>query len=287
MEFGRAAAPDRQLLTKEHFLLQVPEQAALSGQPVLQPKTYIGLPKWGRKEWTGEGKLYPPKTKESEFLDHYVQHFNSIELNATHYKIHPKAHIEKWAGKAAGKDFLFCPKFYQGITHRGSLKGKSLLTREFYDSISGFGGHLGPLLVQVADSFSTKRMQELFEFLEEQEAPGTTSFLELRHPSWFAEKNSFEQLQEKLRSIGAGLVITDTVNRRDAVHMMLTVPKTFVRFGWLGNKPVDEFRIRQWKQVLDQWFAAGLESCFFFLHVSDENETIGFAKFVQEQLGHK
>src|SRR4051812_5213331 len=94
----------------------------LTGKPTTSPKVYIGCAKWGREEWVG--KIYPNGTKEKNFLDHYVQHYNSIELNATHYKIYGAAGIAKWAGKANGKDFVFCPKMYQGVTHRGSLKGK-------------------------------------------------------------------------------------------------------------------------------------------------------------------
>jgi uncharacterized protein YecE (DUF72 family) len=60
-----------------------------------------------------------------------VQHYNCIELNATHYKIYGAAGIDKWAAKAKGKDFRFCPKMYQGVTHRGSLKEKEFLTSEF------------------------------------------------------------------------------------------------------------------------------------------------------------
>ena len=45
---------------------------------------YVGCAKWGRPEWVG--KIYPPKTKEKDFLEEYAKHYNSIELNATSYK---------------------------------------------------------------------------------------------------------------------------------------------------------------------------------------------------------
>ena len=58
----------------------------LSGKKNKNAKVYIGCAKWGRVEWIG--KVYPEKTKEKDFLKYYVQHYNSIELNATHYKIY-------------------------------------------------------------------------------------------------------------------------------------------------------------------------------------------------------
>jgi uncharacterized protein YecE (DUF72 family) len=91
-------------------------QKILKGKPLNPPKVYIGCAKWGREEWVG--KIYPVGTKEKNFLDQYMNHYNSIELNATHYKIYGATGIGKWAAKANGKDFVFCPKMYQGVTHR-------------------------------------------------------------------------------------------------------------------------------------------------------------------------
>ena len=65
-----------------------------------------------RKEWIG--KIYPKGTKDAQFLDEYVKHYNSIELNASHYKLYNPADIKKWAAKTQDSDFLFCPKVYQG-----------------------------------------------------------------------------------------------------------------------------------------------------------------------------
>ena len=108
MDFGRV--PENELNSIDFNLAAEPafNKAVLPGKPIKDPKIYIGCAKWGRTEWLG--KIYPPKVKEKDFLDHYVQHYNSIELNATHYKIYDEAGIKKWADKARGKDFKFCPK---------------------------------------------------------------------------------------------------------------------------------------------------------------------------------
>jgi uncharacterized protein YecE (DUF72 family) len=151
MEFGRV--PEEELNSIDFSLPAEPagNKKILGGKKKKDVKFYLGCAKWGRQEWVG--KIYPPKTKEKNFLQHYVEHYNSIELNATHYKIYGENGIRKWAEKAKGKDFKFCPKMYQGITHRGSLKGKDFLTNEFFRGIVGFEEHLGPIFVQVSDSF--------------------------------------------------------------------------------------------------------------------------------------
>ena len=126
MEFGRV--PKSELDNINFKLAADPafNKTILTDKRVTTPKVYIGCAKWGRTEWVG--KIYPPKTKEKDFLDHYVKHYNSIELNATHYKIYGATGIAKWAAKAGDKDFLFCPKMYQGVTHRGSLLKKEFIT---------------------------------------------------------------------------------------------------------------------------------------------------------------
>ncbi len=118
MEFGRVA--ETELNSIDFTLPEEPDfnKAVLPGKKVIDPKVYLGCAKWGRTEWVG--KIYPLKTKEKDFLDHYVKHYNSIELNATHYKIYGATGIAKWAAKAGDKDFKFCPKI------------KILLLQNFY-----------------------------------------------------------------------------------------------------------------------------------------------------------
>src|SRR5688572_4646758 len=136
MDFGRLSTRE---LNKISFKLPAEpafNDHALKGRAAARPKIYVGCAKWGRKEWIG--KIYPKGTKESQFLDEYVKHYNSIEMNATHYKLYEAATIKKWADKTNG-DFKFCPKVYQGISHFGNLKDKQQLTDKFLEGITGFG----------------------------------------------------------------------------------------------------------------------------------------------------
>jgi uncharacterized protein YecE (DUF72 family) len=267
MEFGRV--PESELNTIDFSL---PADAAinttvLSGKKIKQPKIYIGCAKWGRPEWVG--KIYPAKTKEKDFLEHYVKHYNSIELNATHYKVYGEPGIQKWAEKAAGKDFLFCPKMYQGVTHRGSLIGKDFITTEFFRGILAFGEHLGPLFIQVSDAFSPKRSEELFTYLAGL-PKDIQFFLEVRHPDWFAKKEIREPLFAKLKELNIGIVITDTSGRRDCANMALTIPKTFIRYVGNSLHATDYTRIDAWIERIKLWLEQGLEEVYFFMHMHEE-----------------
>jgi uncharacterized protein YecE (DUF72 family) len=267
MEFGRVEENE---LNKIDFSLPgepACNKKVLKGKPLENPKVYIGCAKWGRTEWVG--KIYPPKTKEKDFLQHYVAHYNSIELNATHYKIYGEAGIQKWADKAKEKDFMFCPKMYQGVTHRGSLKGKDFITNEFFRGITAFGKHLGPIFVQVSDSFSPNRKKELFDYLSSL-PKDLQFFLEVRHPAWFAKPEIQKEMFETLSSLNMGAVITDTAGRRDCAHMHLTIPKVFIRYVGNSLHKTDYTRIDAWIERMKYWLDHGLEELYFFMHMHNE-----------------
>jgi uncharacterized protein YecE (DUF72 family) len=155
MDFGRVLPA---MLEQADFSLP-PEpannRAVLPGKRAEAPKVYVGCPRWGVKEWLG--KLYPKGTKDSHFLDEYVKQFNCIELNSTFYNLYDEAAIGKWAEKAKGRDFLFCPKLFQGISHEGTLTEKVPLMHAFEKSIAAFGKHLGPAFLQLSDGFGPQR----------------------------------------------------------------------------------------------------------------------------------
>lgn len=281
MEFGRV--DENELNSIDFSLPKEPafNKQVLKGKPAANPKVYIGCAKWGRLEWIG--KIYPPKTKEKDFLDHYVQHYNCIELNATHYKIYGAAGIAKWAAKAKDKDFLFCPKMYNGITHYGSLKGKEFLTSEFLRGIVAFEKHLGPIFVQVSDTFSPKRKEELFDYLRSLPTD-LQFFLEVRHPDWFGKDAIREELFTILREMNIGAVITDTSGRRDCAHMHLTIPKAFIRYVGNSLHPTDYTRTDVWVDRMKYWLDNGLEELYFFMHMHDETYSPELTVYIVDKL---
>ncbi|HEX4850044.1 MAG TPA: DUF72 domain-containing protein [Puia sp.] len=281
MEFGRVTEKE---LEKVDFSLEADpaiNKKILKGKKLKHPKVYLGCAKWGRTEWIG--KLYPPKTKEKDFLKFYVHHYNSIELNATHHKLYGPIAIGKWGAVADGQDFKFCPKMYNAITHRGKLSTKNFLTNEFLRGISAFKQHLGPVFVQVNELFGPKRKEELFDFLTK--LPNDLQFfLEVRHPDWFAKEAIRNELFEKLESLGMGAVITDTAGRRDCCHMALTIPKTFIRFVGNSLHPTDFTRCDAWVKRISTWLNKGIKEVYFFMHMHDEATSPELTVYLVDRL---
>lgn len=239
-------------------------------------KVWVGCSKWGRPEWVG--KIYPPDTKEKDFLQQYVQHYNCVELNATHYKAYGASAIAKWKEKAGGRDFKFCPKMYKNITHFRNLTGKEFITNEFLRGISAFEEKLGPVFIQFADNFSPNRKDELFSYLRWL-PKNFQFFLELRHPGWFVPA-VFEELLTFLKNEKIGQVITDTAGRRDCVHMHLTVPIAFIRFVGNSLHPTDFKRINEWSKRIHYWLDKGIKEVYFMVHSGDESVSPELTKYV-------
>ena len=281
MEFGRVLPED---LNNINFGLQPDplfNKEILKGNAQSKPRIYVGCAKWGRPEWVG--KIYPPKTREKAFLDHYIEHFNSVELNTTHYKIYGSKAIHKWAAKAQGKDFMFCPKMFQGVTHRGSLKGKNFILNEFLRGVTAFDKHLGPIFVQLSDTFSPRRKIELFDFLKG--LPRDVQFfLEVRHRDWFSKEETREELFSTLKELNMGAVITDTAGRRDCAHMYVTIPKTFIRYVGNSLHTTDFTRIDDWVNRIRDWLRSGLGELYFFIHMHDEAMSPELAVYLIDKL---
>jgi uncharacterized protein YecE (DUF72 family) len=286
MEFGRVTTAE--LIEVDFTLPPDPEltiktlQAAKNDKPL---QVHVGCAKWGRKEWVG--KIYPPKTKDANFLDEYVKHFDCIELNATFYNVYPPETITKWKEKAAvNPDFKFCPKFSQSISHIRRLKNAEEITTKYYEGIMAFGDKLGPLFLQVGDNFTPKSLPDLKAYLE-QLPKDVPVFLELRHKEWFADTANRTEIFNLLHQLQIGAVITDASGRRDVVHMELPTPHAFIRFVGNSLDPTDYARCDEWIDRIKQWQQMGLQSVWFFMHQHDERYSPELADYVVEQLNKK
>lgn len=257
--------------------------ARLGDQPKGPLNIYVGCAKWGRKDWIG--KLYPKGTKEKDFLEHYVRHFNSIELNALFYNLQPKSIIQKWASLAGGH-FRFCPKFTDVISHRQQLENADRETGLFIDHMLQFGQKLGPAFLQLSDRFAPNRLDILQQYVRALPRDFKTC-VELRHEDWFGETEAAREINSLFRELGIGTVITDTSGRRDCLHMKLTAPFAFIRFVGNNLHPSDFVRIASWADRIKTWIDKGLREIYFFIHSHEELHAPELCRYAVEQFNKK
>lgn len=282
MEFGKISKEE---LSAINFTLpsdnpETTRMLSRLGNKIANPAVYVGCAKWGRKDWIG--KVYPPGTKEADFLQLYAQHFNSIELNATFYKIPSLKQTQEWKSKV-GKNFLFIPKISNSISHIHRLKNTEERMEWFLKGIAGFGDNLGPVFLMLHPQMGPKSLSTIEAFI--QRLPKEIKlFLELRHEGWFESAEVSNEIFSLLEENGAGAVITDTAGRRDCVHMRLTTPEAFIRFEGNDLHPTDYTRVDDWVQRIKKWMEQGIEKVYFFMHQHKEIHSPELCQYVIQQL---
>jgi uncharacterized protein YecE (DUF72 family) len=282
MEFGRVEGDD---LNNIDFSLPPDPKATTeilskSKETTARTEVYVGCAKWGRKDWVG--KIYPPKIKEADFLNHYAKHFNCIELNATFYKIPTEKQAVAWSSKV-GDNFLFAPKFAELITHKKKLQDVNELTKRFVDGLAGFGKKLGPVFFMPSPFMGPKSMQTLTTFI--QSLPQDIHFfIELRNKDWYANHEAHNEIFSFMETHNMGSIITDASGRRDCVHMRLSTPEAFIRFVGNGLHPTDYTRVDEWVQRIKKWMEQGIKKVYFFMHQHEEIHSPELAKYVIQQL---
>lgn len=247
-------------------------------------KVFIGATGWSNPEWNGT--WYPKGTRASDYLQHYSRLFGTIEFNTTHYRIPDSALVQRWYHMAA-QGFKFCPKVPQQISHYGRLNAPDA-TALFCESMLGLQELLGPIFIQLPETFGPDKAADVVRFVEKWPV-GLPLHWEFRHPDWFNGNRSAEEVFNVLAAHGHGMVITDVAGRRDVLHMRLTNPVVLIRFVGNDLHPSDYFRLEDWVERLKNWQEMGLEACYVFIHQPESMEVPAFsvqwATRILEKLG--
>ncbi|MGZ3885454.1 MAG: DUF72 domain-containing protein [Bacteroidia bacterium] len=228
-------------------------------------QVYVGCPEWVNDGFIG--KIYPLHAKAKDYVKYYAQQFNSIELNASHYRVPDINTIQRWAG-VVPEGFKFSPKVHQSISHSADISKCRNLIYDFYESVLHFGPHLGTSFLQLPPHFDTARLDLLLDFLEH--CPLRDLAIELRHHSWFAGTEQLNTLCNYLYKTKFCLAVTDVAGRRDVLHGRLTNTTAFIRFVANNLHPTDYTRLDAWAERLTEWIGAGLETLYFFIHTPDK-----------------
>lgn len=141
----------------------------------------IGTSGWVYAGW--RGRFYPRGIPQRRWLEYYAQHFDTVELNATTYRLPKEPQIRTWC-ESVPKDFLYTIKLSRLITHRKSLPPR---VDEFVENY-----------MQRADCFERGKVAQILvqfpPFLERDDAhlrafldklPAHHRYVvEFRHTSW-------------------------------------------------------------------------------------------------------
>jgi uncharacterized protein YecE (DUF72 family) len=269
MDFGRTTALPSVNDLPSHPELDPRTVELLSRRPrTTEPKLQIGSPVWGVKGWVGS--VYPPATPQKDFLKAYSAQFSTVELNSSFYSIPEEKTMQGWAEQTP-EGFTFCPKIFQGITHRHRLRAPGPLWDGMVSSLEALGTRLGTSIVQTSPGFEKRFFSSLEWTLDLVQGRVPLSF-ELRNTEWFENQKLDPRSFETLAAAGCDTVITDTLGEREVVHSSLTSPRVVIRFQGNGLHESDYGRIDAWVDRLGSWFEAGVAEVYFFIHQIEEEK---------------
>lgn len=280
MKFGSVDNP-------EHIDFTLPKDHAdtlkvLQKNPSQTTDVFVGCAKWNKADLKG---FYPSGTKDE--LEYYSRQFNSIELNATFYRIFPPEQFEKWCDKTP-KNFKFFPKLNQEISHWKRLNDDvaPVVDNYLYSAVN-LKEKLGCIFLQMHNNFAPKDFDRVINFIEgwPKEIPLAVEF---RHTDWYNDETIAEDLYRLLEENNISNIIVDTAGRRDLMHMRLTNSRAFVRYVG-ANHPSDYTRLDDWVERLKYWKDNGIEHINFFVHQNIEKESpllsAYFIKKLNTELG--
>ena len=215
-----------------------------------------GTSGWSYKEW--KGHFYPEKIAAKDMLKFYAQHFGTVEVNNTFYRMPKPEAIEAWAAEVPD-DFQFVLKASKRITHDRRLGDVADSVGYMLRNAAVLGPKLGPFLVQLPPNFK-KDVGKLRAFLGMLEAPARAAF-EFRHASWFDD-----EVYALLRENRQAWCVADTGEEGDP-PFVATTDWGYLRLRKVGYTEDD---LASWaKQIQAQEWR---EAFVFFKH---EDEATG------------
>lgn len=228
-------------------------------------EAYIGCAKWNRTDLKG---FYPRGTKDE--LTYYSRQFNSIELNATFYKMPDWKQVQTWKNKTPD-GFKFFPKITDLITHYRRLTNVEEPIENYCNAVSNFEEKFGMAFMQLHDNFKPKdfdRLKTALEFFP----PEIPLAVEVRNEEWFSDEKVSDEFYDLLKKLNMANIIVDTAGRRDMLHMRLTSPVAFIRYVG-ANHSSDAERLNDWVERIKIWKKEGLQKLYFFVHQNLEVES--------------
>jgi uncharacterized protein YecE (DUF72 family) len=236
----------------------------------------IGCSGWNYDDW--RERVYPAGLPASRWLEHYATLFDTVEVNATFYRLPSRDTVAAWVERTPD-DFLLSLKASRYLTHVKRL-------RDLPDGIDRLRERIeplletpkmGPLLWQLPENFKRddERLARALAAL-----PEWRHCFEFRHPSWFAP-----EVLDRLREHSVALVIGDHPERPFQSHER-TADWTYVRlhYGARGRRGnYSETELERWRRRIAAWRAD--TEVFVYANNDWEGFAVRNAGWLRDRLG--
>jgi uncharacterized protein YecE (DUF72 family) len=177
----------------------------------------VGCSGWVYRDW--RGTVYPSELPQRRWFESYATRFETVELNATFYRLPTATAVEHWAEQAPA-GFVYAVKLGGFGSHRMKLRDAESWLPNHLDRVCRLGPALGPTLVQLPPRWK-RDVARLDDFLSVADRSLRWA-VELRDPSWL-----HDDVYATLERHRAALCIHDLLERHPWIR---TTDWTYVRF---------------------------------------------------------
>lgn len=233
-------------------------------------KIFVGTSGWHYKHWIGT--FYPEDMKSPQFTAYYVDHFSTVEINNSFYKLPSKETFESWAS-AVPKDFIFSVKANRFMTHMKKLKDPKTTFNNLIENAAGLKEKLGPILFQLPPrwKYNEQRFRAFLEVL-----PVEYRYtVEFRDPSWYTDS-----VYQLLRENNIAFCIYELEHHQSPA--VTTAEFVYIRLHGPGNKyegSYNDATLTQWSKSIKAWQSEGKNVFIYF-----DNDQNGYAAVNAKKL---
>lgn len=225
-----------------------------------------GTSGFGYAAWNGA--FYPARLPARERLAHYASRLETVEANATFYRMPRPEVLAGWRAQVP-PGFVLALKAPRRLTHERQLRGGEELLAVFLRAASELADALGPVLYQLPPSLprDLPRLRDFLALIPR----GAASAFEFRHPSWFHDGTL-----AVLSDAGAALCAAET----DEARPLLV---TTAAFGYLRLRRSEygQAELEHWgERILAQTWR---EAFVYFKH-EDEARGPAYALALRQLL---
>jgi uncharacterized protein YecE (DUF72 family) len=242
-------------------------------------KAYIGTSGWNYKHWWN-GEFYPKELKPSQWLSYFVQHFDTVEINNSFYRLPSEEAFQAWRSQVP-PDFIFAVKASRFLTHIKRLKDPEEPLKLFFSHATHLKEHLGPVLFQLPPQMKADvdRLQIFLRALGiHSRRTSLRCVLEVRDATWLTSP-----VFDQLRKHRVALCFADW--RDTHVVEPVTADFVYVRRHY-GSGKGGNYRKKELDRDVEQirgWLGTGLDVYLYFNNDMG-GHAIRNAKYVRDAL---
>ncbi len=184
----------------------------------------VGTSGWSYDDWAGA--FYPDGLARDRWYQHYAQHFPTVEINNTFYRLPEASTVDTWRERTPDR-FRYAVKGSRYVTHMKKLNDPEEGVGNVVERLGQLESSLGVWLWQLPPNLH-RDVDRLARFLDA--LPGRWPHaVEFRHASWWDEA-----VYDALRAHDVAIVWLSDHQMPDETPV--TADHVYVRFHGLGGE---------------------------------------------------